>query len=100
MHSQSRERRFEGFASYIVEIDIDPIRRLPIQLFEYRTGFVIEGAVEPTFLPQKLDLFRRTGRSDNATPAQFRQLPGHIPDGAGGSRNRSEEHTSELQSPC
>ena len=61
MHTQSRERRFERFASHVIEIDIDPVRRLQIQLFEYRTDFVIEGDIKPTFFPQKLDLFRRTG---------------------------------------
>jgi hypothetical protein len=36
MHAQSRERRLESFAAYVVEVDIDPVGRLPIQLFQDR----------------------------------------------------------------
>ena len=84
MHPQSRERRFECFASHIVEVDVDPVRRLPIQLFEYRTDFVIEGDIESAFFSQKRHLLHGTGRPDDTATAQFRELPCHIADGAGG----------------
>src|ERR1039458_7907515 len=90
MHTQSGERRFERFASHIIEIDIDSVRRRQIQLFEYRTGFVIEGLVKSTFLPQKLDLFRRTGGSDDTTSAQVRQWARHVAHGSGGARNKND----------
>ena len=49
MDAQHRNCRFKRFASYIVKIDIDPIRCLQIQLFEYRADFVIEGNIKSTF---------------------------------------------------
>jgi len=62
----------------------DPVRRLPSQLFQNRIGLIVKGAVESIFVLEDPNLFRRTGRSNDTTPAQFRQLPGHIADGAGG----------------
>src|SRR6266496_1456869 len=90
MHTQSRERRYERFAPDIIEINIDPVRRRQIQLFEHRTGFVIESGTESAFVPQKPHLLRRTGGPDDTARAQLRQLPGHFADRAGGSRNKND----------
>jgi len=89
MHAQSRERRLKSLAAYIVEVDVDPVRRLAIQLFEHRAGLVIEGAVKPALCHEKPNLLRRAGRSDRAAAAQLGELTRHIADGAGGSRNEN-----------
>src|SRR5204863_8771865 len=87
MHTQCRQSRFERFASNIIEIDIDSVRRTQFKLVEYRPRLVIERDIKSAIFQQKPDLFRGTGRTEDATPAQLRQLPGYAADGACSSRN-------------
>jgi hypothetical protein len=80
--TRKAQSRSERFPSHIVEIHIDAVRGGQVQLFEYWTGFVIEGAIEPAFVAQELDLFDRAGGPDDTASAKFCELSGNIADRA------------------
>lgn len=58
MHAQGRETGFQAFASDVIEVDVDPLRRLQTQVIDDGSVLVVEGDIEPAFFLQEFDLRR------------------------------------------